>query len=310
MKIHRDFEHLGTINKPVVTTGSFDGVHVGHKTILKRLRKIADDIGGETVLITFHPHPRKVLYPDTAGKGLNLINTQREKIELLRKTGLDHLIIVPFTLEFSRISSHDFVEKILVGKLQAKRIIVGFNHHFGHNRQGDYAYLYDLARSHDFEVEEIPEQEVENETVSSTTIRQALKEGRIQRANAYLDHFYIIMGALSDGHQACRDAGFPTYWVEIEEEVKLIPPQGVYAISLLYEQSKYKGMLNVKQFDDRSQVSVEVHLFDHDHEAELRGKVVTIQFHKRMRDELHMNNLESLHNQLEQDKHEIEQLIY
>lgn len=310
MKIYRDFENLGTIKNPVVTTGSFDGVHVGHKTILQRLRKIAGDIDGETVLITFHPHPRKVLYPDTAGKDLKLINTQREKIELLEKTGLDHLIIVPFTLEFSRISSYDFVEKILVGKLHAKRIIVGFNHHFGHNRQGDYAYLYELARNHDFEVEEIPEQEVENETVSSTTIRKALKEGRIQRANAYLDHFYVIMGRLSDGHPACRNAGFPTYKIEIEEEVKLIPPQGVYAISLLYEHRRYKGMLNVKQFEERSHVSLEVHLFGHDHEAELRGKVVTVRFHKRMRDELALTNLETLHNQLEQDKHEIEQLIY
>ncbi|HKL38887.1 MAG TPA: riboflavin kinase, partial [Bacteroidales bacterium] len=163
---------------------------------------------------------------------------------------------------------------------------------------------------HNFEVEEIPEQEVENETVSSTTIRKALKEGRVQRANAYLDHFYIIMGQVSDGHPACRDAGFPTYRVEIEEEVKLIPPQGVYAISLLYGPHKYKGMLNVKQFDDRSYISVEVHLFGHDHEVELRGKVVTVRFHKRMRDELVLNNLETLHNQLEQDKDEIEQLVY
>lgn len=310
MKIYRDFEHSEAIKNPVVTTGSFDGVHMGHKAILRRLRKIADDIGGETVLITFHPHPRKVLYPDTAGKDLKLINTQREKIELLEKTGLDNLILIPFTLEFSRISSYDFVEKILVGKLHAKRIIVGFNHHFGHNRQGDYAYLYELARNHDFQVEEIPEQEVENETVSSTTIRKALKEGRVQRANAYLDHFYIIMGQVNDGHPACREAGFPTYKIEIEEEVKLIPPQGVYAISLLYEHRKYKGMLNVKQFDDRSHVSLEVHLFGHDHEAELRGKVVTVRFHKRMRDELALNNLDTLHNQLELDKHEIEQLIY
>lgn len=310
MQIHRNFDHLGSIRNPVVTTGSFDGVHIGHKTILSRLRKIADDIGGETVLITFHPHPRKVLYPDTAGKSLKLISTQREKVELLKQTGLDHLIIIPFTLEFSRITSHDFVEKILVEKLHAKRIIVGFNHHFGHKRRGDFDYLYELAKYHDFEVEEIPEQDVENETVSSTTIRKALHEGRIQRANAYLDHFYIIMGPLEDGHPRCRDVGFPTYSVGIEEEVKLIPLQGVYAISLICGTLKYKGMLNVKQFEDCAHVSVEVHLFDHDHEAELRGKIVAIQFHKRMRKELNLTNTESLHKQLERDKADIEQLIY
>ena len=310
MQIHRDFDDLGNIRKPVVTTGSFDGVHVGHKTILNRLRKIADDIGGETVLITFHPHPRKVLYPDTVGKSLKLISTQREKVELLKQTGLDHLIIIPFTLEFSRITSHDFVEKILVEKLHAQRIIVGFNHHFGHNRQGDFDYLYELAKNHDFEVEEIPEQDVENETVSSTTIRKALHEGRIQRANAYLDHFYILMGPLQDGYPRCREAGFPTYSVGIEEQEKLVPPQGVYAISLIYGSLKYKGMLNIKQFEERADVRVEVHLFDHDHEAELRGQVVTLQFHKRMREELNLNNTESFHKQLEQDKADIEQLIY
>ena len=310
MKIHRNFEELGDIHHPVVTTGSFDGVHIGHKTILERLRRIADEIGGETVLITFHPHPRKVLYPDTAGKSLKLICTQREKIELLSKTGLDHLIIVEFSLEFSRITSYEFVENILVGKLNARCIIVGFNHHFGHNRQGDYAYLYELARSHDFDVEEIPEQDVENETVSSTTIRKALHEGRIQRANAYLDHFYIMMGPLKDGHPACKDAGFPTYELVVEESVKLIPSEGVYAVSLIFEHHKYRGMLNVKNFDDRQEVSVEVHLFDHDHEAELRGKIVTVQFHKRMRNEMHLENPDALKKQLWHDKSVIEELIY
>src|SRR6056297_915896 len=310
MKIHRNFDELSHIKNPVVTTGTFDGVHIGHKTILNRLRKIADNIEGETVLITFHPHPRKVLYPDTKGKNLRLISTQREKIELLKSTGLDHLIIIGFTLEFAKITSHEFVEDILVGKLGAKRIIVGFNHHFGHNKEGDYDYLYKLARTHDFEVEEIPEQDVENETVSSTSIRAALSEGRIQRANAYLDHFYIMMGYLKDGHPRCRDAGFPTYSVGIEEQVKLIPPQRVYAISLLYGALRYKGMLNIKQFEDGSDISLEVHLFDHDHEAELREKIVTIHFHKRMREELNLNNSQSLHKQLERDKSDVEQLIY
>ncbi|MCF8335334.1 MAG: riboflavin biosynthesis protein RibF [Bacteroidales bacterium] len=310
MKIHRSFEYLGEVRNPVVTIGTFDGVHVGHKTILNRLKKLAEEIDGETVLITFHPHPRKVLYPETAGKDLKLISTQREKINLLRQTGLDHLVIIEFTLEFSKITSYEFVENILVGRLNAKRIVVGFNHHFGHKREGDFAYLYELASHHDFKVEEIPEQDVENETVSSTVIRKALHEGRIQRANAYLDHFYIMTGNLSDGHPRCREIGFPTYTLNIEEDVKLVPPEGVYAVSLLCCHHKYKGMLNIKQFDEGEGVSVEVHLFGHDHELELRDEIATIRFHKRMRDELQIHEDQALHKQLERDKSEIRELIF
>lgn len=310
MKIHRNFDETGNIKNPVVTTGTFDGVHIGHKTILNRLRKLADDINGETVLITFHPHPRKVLYPQGAGKDLQLICTRREKINLLKSTGLDHLIIVEFTLEFAKTTSKEFVENILLRKLKAKRIVVGFNHHFGHNREGDYAYLYELAKTHDFEVEEIPEQDIENETVSSTTIRAALKEGRIQRANAYLDHFYMVMGMLSDGHPRCRKIGFPTYEVSIEEDVKLIPPQGVYAISLIHCHSKYKGMLNIKKHDDKKAVTLEAHLFNHDSDESLLGKMTTIFFHKRMREELSLNDSEKFKLQLLSDKEEIENLIY
>jgi len=310
MKIHRNFDELGHIKNPVVTTGTFDGVHIGHKTILNRLRKIADNIDGETVLITFHPHPRKVLYPDTKGKNLKLISTQREKIELLKSTGLDHLIIIEFTLEFAKITSHEFVEEFLVEKLGAKRIIVGFNHHFGHNREGDYDYLYKLAKTHNFEVEEIPEQDVENETVSSTTIRASLSEGRIQRANAYLDHFYIMMGCLKDGHPKCREIGFPTYQLEIEEDEKLVPPEGVYAVSITDGHERYRGMLNIKQEYENVQSNPEVHIFELEYEFDLRGKMVTIQFHKHMRKELNLEDTEKLQKQLEKDKADIEQLIY
>ena len=147
VKIFHGFDEVGSIRNAVVTTGSFDGVHVGHKVILERLKKLAVETGGETVLITFHPHPRKVLYPETAGKELYLINSQREKIELLRKAGLDNLIIVEFTLEFSKITSVDFVKNILLNKLHAGKIVIGFNHHFGHNREGDYEALRNLGRN-------------------------------------------------------------------------------------------------------------------------------------------------------------------
>ena len=197
MKIFKGFEEARNIINPVVTTGSFDGVHIGHKTILNRLKMLAEKHNGESVLITFDPHPRKVLYPDTAGKDLKLINSQEEKLELLEKTGLDNVIIVEFTREFSKITSEQFVRDLLHGILHAKVVVVGFNHHFGFNKEGDYKQLWQWREKYQFEAEEIPEQEVYHETVSSTKIRQAISEGYIQRANAYLDHYYIIKGKLA-----------------------------------------------------------------------------------------------------------------
>lgn len=310
MQIHRSFETLGNIKNPVVTTGTFDGVHFGHKVIISRLNFLARGINGESVLITFHPHPRKILYPDTAGKDLKLINSQEEKIFLLEKAGLDHLVIINFTKEFAETTSNEFVEDILLAKLHAKIIIVGFNHHFGHNREGDYSYLYELTKTHDFKVEEIPEQDLENETVSSTITRQALLEGRVQRANAYLDHFFIITGLLKQGNVKCKQIGFPTLEIIIEEDVKLIPLEGVYAISLENKGERYRGMLNIKTYAENKEPSLQIHLFDYDSNFTLENKKVTISFHKRMRDELKLNNSDSLKEQLEQDKQVIEELIY
>ncbi len=310
MQIHRSFDSLKNIKNPVVTTGTFDGVHIGHKVIINRLNYLAKSIDGESVLITFHPHPRRVLYPDTAGKNLQLINTQKEKIHLLEKAGLDHLVIINFTKEFAQTTSQEFVEGILLDKLHAKIIIVGFNHHFGHNREGDYSYLYDLTKTRDFKVEEIPEQDLENETVSSTIIRKALSEGRIQRANAYLDHFFIMTATLKEGNAKCKAIGFPTLGVLVEEDVKLIPPEGLYAVSLCYNNDRYRGMLNIKQSDDKEELSIQIHLFDYDLNNAMIGVETTITFHKRMRDELQLNTSESLKNQLGIDKAEIEELIY
>ena len=194
MKIFRSFEEARNIRNPVITTGSFDGVHIGHKTILNRLNILAEKYNGESVLITFDPHPRKVLYPETAGKDLKLINSQEEKLTLLEKAGLNNIIIIEFTREFSRITSEEFVRDILHGILNARVVVAGFNHHFGFNQEGDYRQLWGWQEKYNFEAEEIPEQEVQHETVSSTKIRKAISEGYIQRANAYLDHYYMIMG--------------------------------------------------------------------------------------------------------------------
>ncbi len=314
MKIFKDFERPLPIKDAVVTTGSFDGVHVGHKVILNRLNALARQIGGESVLVTFHPHPRKILYPETAGKELRLISSQREKIELLQKTGLDCLLIVKFTLEFSQLSSIDFIRKILVSKLHTRKVVVGFNHHFGHNREGDYEHLHQLGKYYNFEVEEIPQQDIDNETVSSTKIRQALIEGRIQRANAYLDHFYIIIAELEKTALEIEAGDSKQiYRVLIDEDVKLIPSEGLYAVSINYLGSRFRGMLNIKNKSQLAapiaqEMNIGLHLFDCPNE--LHKETVTINFHKRMRDELIFANRQEFDTQLKHDIEEIKNLIY
>jgi len=309
VKIFYDFDHVGTIRNAVVTTGSFDGVHIGHKVILQRLKKLAAEIGGETVLITFHPHPRKVLYPETAGKGLYLINSQREKINLLQKAGLDNLIIVTFTLAFSQITSIDFVRNILLNKLHARKIVIGFNHHFGHNREGDYQALRDLGIANDFEVEEIPEQDIHNESVSSTKIRKAILDGNIQKANAYLDHQYIVMGAANKSSPILEEIGFPCYSVRVEEDCKLVPPNGVYAVTVIGEDSFSRAMCFIRKNEiSPLETLVEVHLLES--YGTIEGEIVTLLFHKRIREERILTTTEDLKKQLTIDRNQVDELIF
>jgi riboflavin kinase / FMN adenylyltransferase len=312
MKIFYSIDEAKGIKNPVVTTGTFDGVHVGHQVIIRRLNKLAEDIGGESVLITFHPHPRKVLYPDTQGKGLMLICSQREKIALLEKTGLQNLIILNFTIEFSKITSHTFIEDLLIGKLKAKTIVVGFNHHFGYNREGDYEYLYKLSRKHGFEVEEIPEQDIQNESVSSTKIRTALLDGNIQRANAYLDHYYMIIGNFYLNEERTKELELTIFDIKADEDVKLVPPDGLYAVNLETNSGISKGMLSVSgRIAGESSVSDELKLeFYPLSEIDLQSTQITIYFHKRIRDKSPDQSLDSLKKQLARDIKEVEDLIY
>lgn len=309
MKIFNNFDDVGEIRNAVVTTGSFDGVHIGHKVILQRLKKLAAEIGGETVLITFHPHPRKVLYPETAGKGLFLINSQREKISLLQKAGLDNLIIVKFTLEFSKITSIDFIRNILLNKLHARTIVIGFNHHFGHNREGDYDELRKLGSSNGFEVEEIPEQDIHNESVSSTKIRKAIQDGSIQKANAYLDHQYIMMGLLRKSSPTLEEIGFPCYSMRIEEDTKLVPPNGVYAVTVIGEDSFSRAMCFIRKNEDSPlETLVEVHLLEN--YGSIEGKIATLLFHKRIREERILTSPDDLKRQLTIDRNQVDELIF
>jgi riboflavin kinase/FMN adenylyltransferase len=306
MKIFRNFEEAKVIRNPVVTTGSFDGVHIGHKTILRRLKMLAEKHDGESVLITFDPHPRKVLYPETAGKDLKLINSQEEKLELLEKTGLDNVIIVEFTRDFSKITSEKFVSDYLLGLLNARVVVVGFNHHFGFNKEGDYRQLWAWQKIFNFEAEEIPEQEVQHETVSSTKIRQAISEGYIQRANAYLDHYYIIMGKPELFSQEIP-ANLPALVkIPVTEECKLLPSHGIYAVSLESEVNHSKGMVIIH---GKSVDKPEVLLNVFDDINLLSGNRISIFFHKKIHGAINLSESKYL-GKINCAKEEIADLIY
>jgi riboflavin kinase / FMN adenylyltransferase len=306
MRIFRSFEEAKNIRNPVVTTGSFDGVHIGHKVILNRLNILAGKYNGESVLITFDPHPRKVLYPETAGRDLKLINSQEEKLTLLEKAGLNNVIIIEFTREFSRITSEEFVRDILHGILNARVIVAGFNHHFGFNKEGDYRQLWGWQEKYKFEAEEIPEQEVEHETVSSTKIRKAISEGYIQRANAYLDHYYMIIGRPErfEGEMA---GGLPRLErIVLSEECKLLPPPGIYAVSVEGKTSLSKGMVIIfRTIDNRLEVLIDV--FD-DLNSHHDAKISSF-FHKKIHGAINPFDNKSFQ-KIASAKEEILELIY
>jgi riboflavin kinase / FMN adenylyltransferase len=306
MKIFNGFEEARGIRNPVVTTGSFDGVHIGHKTILNRLKMLAEKYNGESVLITFHPHPKKVLYPDTAGKDLKLINSYEEKNELLRKSGLDNLIVVEFTTEFSKTTSEEFVRDYLHGILNAKVVVAGFNHHFGFNKEGDYKHLWNWRGKYNFEAEEIPEQEVQHEAVSSTRIRKAISEGYIQRANAYLDHYYMIMGT-PESYEFPGFEKLPSFLrVPITEECKILPTTGIYAVSLVNENKDSKGMALICKDQVKGSI-VLVHVFNG--EEGFSGRKSTMLFHKMIHGTVNLSDL-NINDRLQRAKIEISELIY
>ncbi|MDP4224293.1 MAG: adenylyltransferase/cytidyltransferase family protein [Bacteroidota bacterium] len=307
MKIFRSFEEAGMIRNPVVTTGSFDGVHIGHKTILNRLKMLAEKYNGESVLITFHPHPRKVLYPETSGKNLKLISSQEEKLFLLRKAGLDNVIIIEFTKEFSKTTSEQFVRDYLHGKLNARVVVAGFNHHFGFNKEGDYKQLWTLRKKYGFEAEEIPEQEVQHETVSSTKIRQALNEGYIQRANAYLDHYYIVMGIPAKSSYSNPEFPLKFLSIPVTEESKLLPSAGIYAVSLETGSGIIKGMAITYGLPYESR-EVLIHIFDNEPCPEDSRCVVL--FHKKIHGAVNLLDFSASAPRLRASMNEISELIY
>jgi riboflavin kinase/FMN adenylyltransferase len=307
MRIFRSFEEAKIIRNSVVTTGSFDGVHLGHKIILNRLRRVAEKNNGESVLITFHPHPRKVLYPETYGKDLKLINSQEEKLDLLREAGLDNIIIVEFTKDFAKTTSEQFVKNYLCDILKAKVVIAGFNHHFGFNKTGDFHQLQEMGAKYSFTAEEIPEQEVQKETVSSTLIRKAISDGYIQRANAYLDHYYIIKGMPARHEADFLPDTVPFYKIAVSEESKLLPPPGIYAVSTGDDSNSSRGMVVVCG-NTTGESSVFLHPFDC--QKIFTGQKATISFHKRISGPVESTNSNNIATFLRSAIEEISDLIY
>lgn len=301
MKVYYSLEDFSKLEKAVVTTGTFDGVHIGHKKILKQLNHVAEKFGGESVLLTFFPHPRLVLQPDIE---LKLINSQQEKIELLKQTGLDHLIIHPFTREFSRIKSLDFVRDILVNTIGAKKLVIGYDHHFGRNREGSFEHLKEYGPLYGFDVEEIPAQDMNDVTVSSTKIRNALAEGNLKQANKYLDYEYTLSGVVTSGEQIGKELGFPTANILAEEPHKLIPRDGIYAVEVSFPANPDEHFYGVCNIGMRPTFSgkfktIETYILDFD--RNIYGEQIKITFKNYLREEEKFESTKSLVEQMHKD---------
>lgn len=308
MKVHYGINSFSGAKNPIVTTGTFDGVHVGHSKILDRLAKSCATEAGESVLLTFHPHPRLVLFPEN--NDLKLLNSQAEKLELLENAGLDHVIIHPFTREFSRTGSHEFVRDILVNKIKVHKLIIGYNHQFGRNREGSFESLQEYAHVFNFQVEEIPAEEIDHVNVSSTKIRNALLEGNIQQANTFLNHPYGLRGEVIKGAQIGRELGFPTANIRVDDQYKLIPKDGVYAVKAWVKDKSFAGMMNIGHrptISPNGGKSIEVHLLDF--EGDLYEQELRLEFHERIRDEISFPAKAHLKEQLLHDSNKTRELV-
>ena len=307
MKIYHTLEDFTRLSYGVVTSGTFDGVHVGHQKILQRLNEIAARNNGETVVISFWPHPRLILKPDEPF--MKLLNTFEEKAELLRQQGIHHLIRIPFTREFSQISSQEFIKKILVDTIGTKKLVIGYDHRFGKNREGSFEQLKINAPPYGFEVEEIPKQEVDHVGVSSTHIRKALAEGDIDTANHFLGQSYALSGRVIKGDKLGRVLGFPTANIEPDSHDKLIPAEGIYVVTVTHEKKAYGGMLYIgnRPTVNGTRRSIEVNIFEFN--KEIYGETLQISFLKLLRTDSKFNDLESLKNQLQKDKESSLQIL-
>ena len=299
MNVYNSIDNFPGTANAVVTIGTFDGVHIGHQQIIRNLRKLAAETHSETVLLTFFPHPRMVLQPDD--NDLKLITTMVEREELLRSFGIDHLIIQPFDKEFSRISATEFVRDQLVQRIGMKTLVIGYDHHFGRNREGSYKDLEEMAPVYGFRLEEINEQVINHVAVSSTKIRKALLEGDIDSANQLLGHRFSLRGKVVRGDMIGRTLGFPTANIEIPEPYKLVPAVGIYAVQIGIGQQLKKGMLYIghRPVLNGKSLRIEVNIFDFD--KEIYDEELKIIFVSRIRGDLPFTDLEGLKEKMKED---------
>lgn len=307
MEIYHGLEAYKKVKNPVVTVGTFDGVHLGHNKIFDRMKALAKNCGGETVVITFHPHPRLVVHPDS--KNLKFINTRERKYSLIEEKGIDHLVIIPFTKDFSNTHADTFIEEILVNKIGVHELVVGYDHHFGKNRAGSFDVLSEMVEKFNFGLEQIPARDIANIAISSTKIRNALKEGDICHANELLGYEYSITGTVVEGNKIGRKIGFPTANIEIKDVYKLIMAMGVYACRVLWNGKMYKGMGNIgyRPTINNSDLTIEVNIFDFD--ELIYSETITIFFVDRIRDEVKFKNLEALKVQLTADRITVDKVL-
>lgn len=301
VRIHRDLTNFNAQN-PVLTIGTFDGVHLGHRKIIARLHDLAKSINGESVIFTFDPHPRKVVAPGETN--LRLLTTLDEKIGLFEQAGIDHLIIYPFTPEFAQLTYEEFVEQILVGQIRTKFLVVGYDHKFGKNRKGDFDLLKDCADRLGFQIEKLDVLLMNESNISSTKIREAIQHGDFDTANAFLGYPFTLHGVVVEGQKLGRKIQYPTANVEASDPDKIIPGYGVYAVQATISNQTYQGMLNIGSRptvnNNADHRSIEVHLFGFD--SDIYGEPIELVFFRKLREEQKFSSLEALTHQLAKDK--------
>lgn len=301
MKVYHHINSYQKVSKSIVTVGTFDGVHIGHQQILNLMKKKAKEINGETVLLTFYPHPRMILFPND--NSLKLINTIEERIELLDRFGLDNLIIQPFDEAFSRLSPTEYIRDILVNAIDTTDLVIGHDHRFGRNRAGNFELLSELSNVYGYHLTQLDAQQVDEVTVSSTKVRRAIGKGNIETALEFLNHEFSISGTVIVGKQLGRTIGFPTANIKINEPFKLIPPKGAYIVKAIIENVEYPAMLNIGNnptVNNDQALRIEVHIINEN--FDLYNKPMKIHFLKRLRNEKAFGNVIALKNQLIEDK--------
>lgn len=300
MRVFRDLSGLPSFVNSVITIGTFDGVHRGHQKLIERIRLLAAQIDGESILITFHPHPRIVINPED--KSLRLLNTTDEKAALLEKYGVDNLVIVPFSRAFSEQSAEEYISHFLVKNFNPKYIVIGFDHKFGKNRSGDFKLLEAMKQQYGYRMEEITKETLDDIGISSTKIRQALAEGDIKLANELLGNNYTLSGTVVRGLQNGRKLGFPTANIQVNDEYKLVPKTGIYIVYVYHNGHKYSGMLSIgfnPTFEGKEQ-TIEVNILDFD--KDIYGENLTLEFIDFIRNEKKFDSLDDLVEEIRNDE--------